>query len=397
MSPGALAGLSVLELGRMVAAPFCAKLLADLGADVIKVEEPGLGDPARRRGPFPNDIPHPERSGLFLYLNTSKRGITLNLATATGRNLFRQLVATADIVIEDYAPGELDRLGLGYQQMSAINPRLIVTSITPFGQTGPYRGYRAYHLNLYHGSGHSGFFYQLDNDERPPVAGGGYLGEYDGGLTAAVATLAAVRGRDATGRGQHLDISKQDAMICLERVDIGRMANDPNPMPWRGMVGGLLEAKDGFVMITAAQDHQWDGLVRAMGNPEWAQADWCKNEAGRLEHRDEIQPKIEAWAAAHTRDEIYHATQAEGTPAAPVRSVAEVRAWEQAAARGFFAQIEHPEAGVRTYPAAPYLFSRTPWSGGPAPLLGEHNEEIYCGRLGLARQDLARLMAAGVI
>ncbi len=138
MTTGALSGLSVLELGSMVAAPYCAKLLADLGADVVKVEAPGLGDPARRRGPFPDDVPHLERSALFLYLNTSKRGVTLDLGSETGRRIFRDLARDVDVLIEDWAPGELERIGLGYFQLSELNPRLIVTSITPFGQTGPY-------------------------------------------------------------------------------------------------------------------------------------------------------------------------------------------------------------------------------------------------------------------
>jgi crotonobetainyl-CoA:carnitine CoA-transferase CaiB-like acyl-CoA transferase len=246
----------------MVAAPYCGKLLADLGADVLKVEEPRLGDPARRRGPFPDDLPHPERSGLFLYLNTSKRGITLSLETEAGRRIFRKLVASADILIEDRTPGELERMGLGYPELSKLNPRLIVTSITPFGQSGPHRGYRSHHLNRYHSGGFSSFFYMLEGDERPPLKGGGYLGEYDGGLTAAVGTLAAVVSRRRTGRGQHLDVSNQEAMMCLERVDIGRMRN--NPARWRPNVGGLTEAKDGYFVITPIENHQWRGLMRAM-------------------------------------------------------------------------------------------------------------------------------------
>jgi crotonobetainyl-CoA:carnitine CoA-transferase CaiB-like acyl-CoA transferase len=382
----------------MVAAPYCSKLLADLGADVVKVEEPEGGDPARRRGPFPHDLPHPERSGLFLYLNTSKRGVTLGLGTETGRGIFRELVSTVDILVEDRTPGELEEMGLGYSQLSRLNPRLIVTSITPFGQSGPYRGYRSHHLNLYHGSGHSSMFYVPEGSkDRAPPKGGGYIGEYDGGLTAAVGTLAAVVGRMVTGRGQHIDVSKQEAMMCLERVDIGRMTNDPDPKPWRRMMGGLTKAKDGYFVVTPVQNHQWRGFVRAMGDPDWANAEWCQDEIKRMEHRGEIQPRIEEWAAGLTRDEIYRRAQAEGSPTGPVRNVAEVAASEQAQARGFFTELEHVEAGRHTYPTAPYRFSKTPWQGGPAPLLGEHNEEVYCDRLGYSQQALARLRADGVI
>jgi crotonobetainyl-CoA:carnitine CoA-transferase CaiB-like acyl-CoA transferase len=394
----ALTGVTVLELGRMVAAPYAAKLLADLGADVVKIEEPGVGDPSRRRGPFPNDAPHPERSGLFLYLNTSKRGITLNLESDGGRRIFRKLIGAADVLIEDATPRELDRLGLGYAELSALNPRLVVTSITPFGQTGPYRNYKSHHLNLYHGSGHSSPFVATEGlEQRPPVRAGGYLGEYDGGLTAALGTLAAVLSRSGRERGEHIDVSKQEAMMCLERVDIGRLINDPDPKPWRGPVGGLLKAKDGYLMITPVQDHQWQGLVRVMGNPEWAQTAWSKDEVSRREHRDKVQPYVDEWARGLTREEIYHRTQAEGSPSGPVRSVAEVREWEQARAREFFVEIDHPEAGKQVYPSAPYRLSKTPWAGTRAPLLGEHNEEVYCDGLGYSREDLSRLAAAGVI
>jgi crotonobetainyl-CoA:carnitine CoA-transferase CaiB-like acyl-CoA transferase len=398
MNPGILEGLSVLELGRLVAAPYCGKLLADLGADVIKLEEPGAGDPARRRGPFPDDIPHPERSGLFLYLNTSKRSITLSLETETGRRIFRQLAERADVLIEDCTPGELERLELDYPRLSALNPRLVVTSITPFGQTGPYREYRTHHLNLYHSSAQTSFSYSgEDGVERPPVVGCGYVGEYDAGLTAAVGTLAAVIGRAATARGQHLDVSKQEAMMCMERVDIGRLIQTSQAPSWRGQVGGMLKAKDGYFMITPAQSHQWEGLVRAMGDPDWAKSELCRDEVARYENREKIQPHVVEWAAGLTRDEAYHRLQAEGSPAGPVRDVAEVRAWEQARARGFFCELDHPEAGEHVYPTAPYRFPDRPWQGRPAPLLGQHNADVYCGELDLEREDLARLSAAGVI
>jgi crotonobetainyl-CoA:carnitine CoA-transferase CaiB-like acyl-CoA transferase len=342
-------------------------------------------------------VPHLERSALFLYLNTSKRGVTLDLGTEAGCRIFGELARGVDIFIEDRAPGELEQIGLGYSQLSEIDPRLIVTSITPFGQTGPYRAYRTHHLNLYHAGGHSSPFRVLGlADGRPPPKAGGYLGDYDAGLTAAIGTIAAVMGRVVSGRGQHVDVSKQEAMMCMERVDIGRLTNDPEPRP-RRMVGGLTRAKDGYLMVTPLEKHQWEGLIRAMGEPEWSKADWCKEERGRLEHAAEAKEHIEEWAADLTRDEIYHTCQAAGTPVGPVRDVAEVRAWEQAKARGFFVEIEHPEAGTRVYPTAPYRFSKTPWAGSRAPLLGEHNEEVYCDGLGYFRQDLARLAASGVI
>jgi crotonobetainyl-CoA:carnitine CoA-transferase CaiB-like acyl-CoA transferase len=393
-----LEGLSVLEVGSLVAAPYCAKLLADLGAEVIKVEPPGTGDPARHRSPFPSDRPHPERSGLYLYLNTSKRSITLGLDTEGGRRILRRLLCEADVLIEDCAPAEVERLGLAPASLAELNPRLVHTSITPFGTSGPYRDYRTHHLNVYHSSPHTTFSYAPGSEpKRAPARAGRYLAEYDAGLTAALGTLAAALQAASSGRGQRVEVSKQEALLCIERVDIGRHINSPKPPPWRGSVGGLLHAKDGYVMVTPVQDHQWQGLVRAMGSPEWTQADWCRSEAERQEHRDEIQPRIQEWAATLTRDEIYHRLQAAGTPAGPVQNVAEVRAWEQATARGSFVEIDHPDAGEQTYPSAPYRFSGGGCSEARAPRLGEHNEEIYCGRLGYSLADLAFLTAAGVI
>ncbi len=375
--PGSLSGLTVLELGEMVAAPYCTKLLADLGADVIKLESPAGGDAARRRGPFPDDIPHAERSALFLYLNTTKRSVTLDITSETGRRQFEQLVDRADILVEDRAPGALAAAGFGFEALSARNPRLIMTSVTPFGQTGPNCHHRSHHLNLYHSAGHTSPFGRSSVvDGRAPARAGGYLGDYDAGLTAAVATLAAVCGREVSGRGQHIDASKQEALMCLERVTIGRFANEPDPFSGPGRPGGLTRAKDGWVMLTTLEAHQWEGLLRAMGNPGWAKPEWSKDPFTRMECADEINAHIDAWAAEHTRDEIYHAAQVEGTPAAPVRDVAEVLAWPQARARGYFRELDHSEAGRLTYPTAPYQCSRSKWVGSAAPLLGEHNEEV---------------------
>jgi crotonobetainyl-CoA:carnitine CoA-transferase CaiB-like acyl-CoA transferase len=374
---GPLSGLRVLELGEGVAAPYCAKLLGDLGADVIKIEDPHRGDSARWRGPFPEGAPDPERSGLFLYLNTSKRSLRLDLDAPNDREKFRTLAMRSDILIEDRMPDELAARGLDYAQLAAAQPRLIVTSIAPYGQTGPHRAHKSQHLNLYHAAGHTSPFAALGADNnRPPSRAGGYLGEYDAGLMAAVGTLAAVLGREVTGRGQRIDASKQEALMALERVTIGRFANEPDPFSGRGP-GGLSRAKDGWVMLTTLETHQWEGMLRAMGNPDWANADWCQTPAGRMEHMDEIQAHKDAWGANLTREQIYHLVQAEGTPAAPVRNVAEVLEWPQAHSRGFFRELDHPRAGPLQYPTAPYLFSRSRWVGSRAPLLGEHDEEIF--------------------
>jgi CoA:oxalate CoA-transferase len=396
---GALQGTKVLEYSQIISGPYCAKLLADLGAEVIKVEEPPAGDPARRRGPFPADIPHHEKSGLFLYVNTNKLGVTLDPRTPTGREVFQRLAADADILIEDRPPGAMAELGLDYERLSTINTRLVVTSITPYGQTGPYRDYASHHLNLYHAAGHSSFFYVAPEMKgMPPVVAGGHIGDYDAGLTAAVATLAALFARQATGEGQHIDVSKFDTLVGLERVEVARWANDPNPRPYPGMVGGLMPCRDGQVVVTAVQDHQWRALMELMDNPAWAEEEICRDEVSRAQNRDKIQPLIEEWMLQHDKEEIYQRGQALNVPIGPVRTAAEVAEWPQARERGFFAELEHPIAGQLEYPTAGYKLSETPWQGQrPAPLLGQHNEEIYCGRLGYSREDLAKMAAAGII
>lgn len=373
---GPLAGLKVLELGEGVAVPYCAKLLADLGADVVKVEAPGVGDESRMWGPPVDGALDPERSGAFLYLNTSKRSVCIDLESEQGQQDLRQLALASDVLIEDRTPGSLDSIGIGPSQLAEANPRLVIISVTPFGQTGPNAQDRSRPLNLFHSGGHASPFALLEPGGRAPSRAGGYLAEYDAGLTAAVGTLGALFAREQTGRGEHVDCSKQEAMMCLERVTIGRYANEPEPFSGSRGPGGLSRAKDGWVMLTTLEQHQWEGMVRAMGNPSWAEAEWCETPMGRMEHFDEIEAHKNAWVAELTREEIYHAAQGEGTPAAPVRNVAEVLDWVQLRARGFFRDLEHPVAGKLSVPTAPYHFSNAAWVGRRAPLLGEHTEEV---------------------
>ena len=401
MTNRALQGLKVLEYCDMVAGPHCGKLLADLGAESIKIEQPLAGDRARHRGPFAGDDPHPDKSGLFLYLNTNKLGITLDPTTATGNRIFRELAKDVDVLIEDHAPGRMRELGLDYDTLAAVNPGLVMVSIAPFGQDGPYSQYNCYTLNLHHVSAHSTQFFiaRFEDPSREPVPPGGHAGEYDSGLNAAIAAMAALFGRMLTGEGQYVDVSKHEGLLGLERVDICRFADGDSIIARFGMqIGGLMACKDGFVILTMPQDHQWVGLVEAMGSPGWALNEEYATEMGRAKNHDDIQPRVEAWALQFTKDEIYRICQDHSVPLGPVRSTDEVFEWQQARERGFFQEVDHPVAGKFQYPTAGYKLSATPWRAErPAPLLGQHNEEIYCGRLGYSKEDLARLRADGVI
>ena len=379
-----LAALKVVELCQLVAGPYCGKLFADFGADVVKVEPPE-GDEARRRGPYPGEEPDPEQSGLFLYLNTNKRGVTLDLETEAGRDRFLALVAQADLLIEDREPGELKRLGLDYDSLRQLNPALIMVSVTPFGQTGPYSQYKAHYLNTFHASG-QGYLLPMNSPgkERPPVKGARYLGEYDAGITAAIAALGALFWRGAGGTGQHVDVSKQHAMMHLEKSQLRRYVDD-GQSPDRTGMGRLLETlvqgKDGlYVVIILSSEIQWRGLFEAMGRPAWGAAPPFDTQAGRSDHYPELRARLQAWADDYTADEIFHKIQGARSASAPVYEAAQFLTSPQVKERDFLVEIDHPAAGRLRYPGRPYQFSNLPDRPvRPAPLLGQHNEDVQSG------------------
>jgi len=404
VSDTALEGVSVLEYANFVAGPYCARLLADLGAEVIKVEVPANGDQSRMRGPYPQDRPHQETSGLFLYLNTNKLGVTLDLSTSSGQRIFKDLASRADILIEDNPPQLLQKLGLDYPQLKAINPRLVMTSITPFGQSGPYRDYKAYYLNSYHASLVGYFTPEVLTEEeleREPLKVGGYLGEYGVGVSAALATLAALYYQYFSGEGQHIDISKQEAILNFFGVDAARFANwQEHPCRLRQLkgLGGMLTCRDGHALVAFNEEHQWQALVKIMGNPEWALDPKYLQHAPRAEDDDKIMEGLVQWSKQYDKDEIYHRGQNEGCPVGPVWSPQEVFHSAQASAREYFIEIEHPCAGSQFYPSLPFRLSQTPSRvSRPAPLLGQHNKEVYCQRLGYGQEELIRLTQAGII
>ena len=397
-----LSHLKVLELCNLVSGPYCTKLLADLHAEVIKIEPPSVGDEARRRGPFLKDIPHPERSGLYLYLNTNKLGITLDVRTSAGRGILRELIEQTDILVEDNPPLVMKELGLTYEDLKESNPRLVMTSITPFGQTGPYRDYKAYELNSFHAGG-EGYLLPMQSPDldREPVKGGGLVGDCLCGLSASLATLAAAYRMVATGVGQHIDVSKQDVMMTMVGLDIAMFANNkirrdrfrrsilmPTPM----------KCRDGYIMVSVLNDREWRDLKEFMGNPSWANDERFGTWLERHLYGDEINPRVGELLRQYRKEEIFHQLQAKAISASPVNTAEDAVKSPQLEHRSFFSEIDHPEAGRLKYPTAPYKFSKTPWRAErAAPLLGQHNEFVYCGRLGYDRQDLVRMRESGVI
>jgi crotonobetainyl-CoA:carnitine CoA-transferase CaiB-like acyl-CoA transferase len=400
---GALHGITVLDIGEHVSAPYCAKLLADYGADVVKVEPPG-GDPSRTWGPFPADVPHPEKSGLFFFLNTNKRGITLDPTTPRGRDLFLQLAAQADVVVENHKPGALASWGLGYDALAGANPNLVLISVTPFGQTGPYSDWLGTDLNAFHLSGASSRY--CGRPGEPPLEHGTFAADFYGGVTAATWGLAAVYGRGRVGGGQHVDVSCAEAIAAtfVGGQNIGGYAQDGKferrtgvGMPL-GAPATILPCKDGHVWMLALEPGQWNGLARVMGNPEWMTVDIFPDMYQRAQNADAIYPLLVEWTMEHGKREIMDRCQAEGVPVTAVFTVAEAAEHPHLAARDYLVELEHPALGRVRDLGAPFKLPASP--GGPtrpAPLLGQHNAEVYGERLGLDAAALAQLCRDGVV
>ena len=320
----ALDNVKILDFSELIAGPFCSKLLADLGAEVVKVEKVGVGDIARRQGPFLNNVPNPEGSGLFLWLNTSKLGITLDVASPEGAEIFKQLVKETDILIEDKQPRFMEEMGLRYDTLKELNPKLVMCSITPFGQTGPYANYNAFPLNTFHSGGEG--FYTPGGDPfpgRPPLKVGKFVGEYSAGAVAAGAVLCALFYQRATGSGQYIDISKQEALLALNQWELHRYPSEGflTTKATRGYrIAGVLPCKDGFVEFSPIRDAEWIRLLEWMGNPEWAQGDSIRTADGREKHASEIKEYMKPWFMDRNKEELSCEAQQRHIPIVPCRS-----------------------------------------------------------------------------
>ncbi|MBM4445097.1 MAG: CoA transferase [Chloroflexi bacterium] len=401
---------------------FCAKVLGDFGADVIKVEPPG-GDPSRNTGPFYEDVPHPERSLFWFATNTSKRGITLNIAVSEGRDLFRRLVKTADIVVESFPPGHLDSLGLGYAGLREVMPGIILTSITPFGQTGPYAGYRATDLVA---AAMGGMARILGDLGRPPVRMSADPQSYlHAGLQGALGSMMAYYHRDMTGVGQHVDVSMQEAVeltlmnaveifeiLGANLVGLGQFFVSVRPQAGPLFTRTVVPCKDGYVTLMFG-----GGAFAGSSQSSRALVDWANSEGYALEMKDfdfatmwdnatltQVESDarnscIAKFLMTKNKAELYEEAVKRGILLAPCATFEDVLGNIQLEARGFWQTVEHPELGqALRYPGAPVKIKETPWRiGRRAPLIGEHNREVYAGELGLSGEEMARLKSNGVI
>ena len=389
MAQGLLPGVRVLELGGQVSASWCGKILALMGAEVIKVEPPA-GDAARRTGPFPGDLPHAEKSGLFLALNLNKYGITLDLTLPDDRQRLRDLAPTADIVIQDLPHGGRAGAGLDGEALRQDNPGLILTSISPFGRWGPYGHFKASDLVLFHMSGQApGLLGPVaDGDAQPPIRAGGHQAEFVAGLAAATATLMALYRRRLTGTGCHVEVSAFEAMVTQLISALANCAFD-KPPPSRVVpdstasesvapvvsVGGVLPCRDGYVAISPREEAQWARWVELMGHPAWAAEPRFQSRAGRERHFRELWELVGQWTRSHAKHDVARWGQERRIPCFPVNTVRDLLNDAHLRCRQFFCAIEHPVAGRLAYPGVPYRFSHLtlPLTARPAPRLGEHN------------------------
>ena len=399
-----LQGLRVVEWGSLVSAPFCGKVLAELGADVIKVEPPATGESGRYRGPYPDSVPHPERSGLFLFANLNKRGITLNLDSPKGRHIFDSLLETADIFLENQPMATLEEDGLDYNSLQDNYPGLVVTSISPYGRSGPYRGYQGTDLTA---NAMSGLSFGTGHPHREPLTTPLHQASYLAGVGAAFATIVAILGRDFTGRGQLVDVAEAQV--------IGTLLTGYH-LPtyiYRGVAGfrsgnrmrlGLfpncvLPCKDGYICIDAPQMEQYRRFLDLLGEQDWMEIPRYRDRRAMSDqYPEEAEELIAPWFMERTKQEILEACLANRIPCVPVQTFDEAIQDPQLNSRDYFSAVEHAEAGRFLYPGQPYRFSNTHSRMiRSAPTLGQHNQEVFGEELGLTAPEIERLSREGTI
>lgn len=396
-APAPLSGVVVLDLGQIYCGPYCGFLLARLGAEVIKVEPPS-GELTRHRA-----APGVEPVALTL-LNTNKSGLRLDLKTAEGKEVLCSLVARADVLVENFAAGVMDRLGLGYDRLQEVNPRLVYASATGFGRVGPYSGLSAMDLTVQAMTG------VLDSNgfaDAPPVKAGVAVADFAGGTHLTVGILAALLQRSVTGRGQRVEVSMQDALLPYLTSNIsGYLTAGPSHPPRTGNQHGSLSvspynvypAADGFVAILCAADRHWRRLCGLMGRDDLADDPRFVAMTDRARRNDEVDGLVTAWTEGRPRADVVAALMDAGIPVAPVLTVPEVLRDENLLAREMVQQLDHPVLGpILAYGSPITLSDSAPVRPSPSPRLGEDSEDVLRRYLGLGPDEVGALRAKGVI
>ena len=400
----ALEGIRVLDLTRAMAGPFCTMMLGDLGADVIKVERPGRGDESRGWGPpFVGKPygPYPGESAYFLSANRNKRSITVNLKSEAGVRIIRELTAKSDALVENFRTGVLDGMGLGYEQLLAVNPGLVYCSISGYGRTGPYADRPGYDFVI---QAEGGFMGITGPEEGPPFRVGVPIIDITAGMFSATAILAALRARDLTGEGQLIDLSLLDTQVALlanvasnylvGRQEPRRLGNaHPNITPYEAF-----RARDRWFALAAPNERQWAILCGVLGQPDLRLDPRFADNNARVDNRAALRQILDDAFLSRDAEEWLDEFRRAGLPCGPINTIPEVFAHPQADARGLVADVEHETAGRVTLPGFPYKLSQTPASvRTPPPMLGQHTSEVLVELLDYSPEDVAALGERGVV
>jgi crotonobetainyl-CoA:carnitine CoA-transferase CaiB-like acyl-CoA transferase len=392
-----LDGIRVLDLTEN-RGEFAGKFLADLGADVIKVERP-QGCYSRSIGPFKNDAPGVENSLHFLHFNTGKRGITLDLNSPFGKDIFCRTIKLTDVVIEDFEPDKMKSLGLDYQAIQKQNTQLIFASITGFGQNGPYRQYKAPDIVSF---ATGGLMFTSGASDEAPVVAPCEQAFHGASIMAAFGILSALLQRKKTGKGQTVSVSAHETIAIFSQAVMrysvtsgigGRTGSQFPAAPAR-----IYPCQDGYVHPLVFYVNHWRSFRELLGNPDIFMDKAWDDAVFRVKNVDLIDPYVNSFFMSRTKAEITELCQAKGIPCTPVNTPADNYQDSHLIARGFFKELEHPVIGTYAYPGAPFKFSETPYSvTRSAPLLGQHNREFYLEEMGLVEEDLEKLQTQGVI
>ena len=397
MPPGALDGVKVLDLSQDIAGSFCARLLADYGAEVLKLEPPG-GAALRRMGPFFQDDPHPEKSLFFLVLNLNKKGATINLETVTGQAIFKELIEHVDVVVESYQPGYLASLGLGYDDLQQLNPGLVMTSITPFGQDGPYSQYQGEEIVSYA----MGMIMSVSGIQgREPLKHGGFQAQYEGGLNGAAATAMALFFQGNTGEGQHVDVSVTEcvasSMMATQTMYPFMGGTQHRRRSQGGMFTHPMPCADGWIIVQTGGGASWQDICDLFESPEMMDPRFS-DPAQRPQNGAALDQIIVDAIKDRSKWDLFPKAAQARILFGVVQTPGELVECPQLASRDFFREVDHPVIGRIKVPAVLFNFSVSPYQlRCPSPTLGQNNQEIYVEGLGYSQEDFCRLRQLNAI
>lgn len=399
----ALEGIKIIDLTQFEAGPSCTEALAFLGADVIKVEEPNQGDPGRRSR---TDVPGVD-SYYFIVLNLNKRSVTLNLRSETGKSMFLDMVRQADIVAENMAPGAMERLGLGYDVLSEVNPKIIMARIKGFGSYGPYSDYKAFDMIA---QAMGGAMTMTGFPGSPPLKPGPTIGDTGTGLHAAIGILGALWQRQQSGKGQVVEVAMQDCVVnfCRPRLRSYYETGEPIGRPGNTVVGGgvpgdIYKCKPGgpddycYIYTQPVRPRMWDALLEVIGREDLLGDANYSDPLWRIDHADEVNGMIESWTMQRDKFEVMKLLGAAGVPAGATLNAVDLHQDEHLRERGMITPVEHQKRGTLNLPGNPIKLSDSPSDITTSPLLGEHNAEVYREYFGYGEDELVRLKEEKVI